>query len=154
VRIEELEGKLLDYWVARSMGYRFWLEKRGAYELAVVQPPTYREPWMEHRDKDGNKPRYTEVFTAEELKCGFFGTGLRHFSTDWTYGGPIIEREAICVDKLMSPDWCAAKRNTTDDAGAWYAGPTPLIAAMRAYVASVYGETVTDGQKEDQNATL
>lgn len=59
------------------------------------------------------------------------------FSTKWEHGGPIIEREQINLswmgdewqawievdDKLMLPD------NTS-------CGPTPLIAAMRCYVAS------------------
>jgi hypothetical protein len=63
-------------------------------------------------------------------------------STDWAQGGPIIEREKI---------------NTLDARGCWgahktywdnsqssrsYFGPTPLIAAMRCYVASKLGDEV------------
>ena len=63
-------------------------------------------------------------------------------STDWTQGGPIIERERIAT----YPPLCVG------DYDEWEAtvggkmvgerGPTPLIAAMRAYVASKFGEEV------------
>jgi hypothetical protein len=68
------------------------------------------------------------------------------YSTDWTQGGPIIEREGV------SMRFCEK-----DARGAWYAvlgknrflspdfegsGPTPLIAVMRCYVASKLGDTV------------
>jgi hypothetical protein len=62
-------------------------------------------------------------------------------STDWSQGGPIIEREAIQI----TPDeykgtWTAYMTN----GGEPYEceGPTPLIAAMRCYVASKLGDTV------------
>ena len=69
------------------------------------------------------------------------------YSTDWAQGGPIIEREKIGV-------WWAT--HYVDDDGQeygnhWYAetseglvgyGPTPLIAAMRCYVASKLGNEV------------
>jgi hypothetical protein len=80
-----------------------------------------------------------------EYGCGFF-------STDWSQGGPLIEREKITLEHLYG----------AGDAGAdvWVAtltcedkkfggvecfeeqGPTPLIAAMRCYVASKLGDTV------------
>jgi hypothetical protein len=65
-----------------------------------------------------------------------------HPSTNWSQGGPIIEREKI---------------NTLDARGCWgahktywdnsqssrsYFGSTPLIAAMRCYVASELGDEV------------
>lgn len=56
-------------------------------------------------------------------------------STDWIAGGLIIERERILVAPRQQV-WRAL-------AGTWDVdGPTPLIAAMRAYVASKFGETV------------
>ena len=69
-----------------------------------------------------------------------------HYSTDWAQGGPIIEREGISI-----------RYSEKDARGAWYAvlgpnrflspdhegsGPTPLIAAMRCYVASKLGDEV------------
>ncbi len=63
-------------------------------------------------------------------------------STDWAQGGPIIERErigvvpdpedfSVWIASVYEPDW---KFNRT--------GPTPLIAAMRCYVASKLGDEV------------
>jgi len=66
-------------------------------------------------------------------------------STDWSQGGPIIEREQL---NLVVRRNCASE----DVWGKWsscigygrefYYGPIPLIAAMRCYVASHLGETV------------
>jgi hypothetical protein len=63
-------------------------------------------------------------------------------SSDWSQGGPIIGREKI--DLFYDPngrDWCIARR--------WENfkefkcdGPDGLIAAMRCYVASRFGDTI------------
>ena len=62
-------------------------------------------------------------------------------STDWAQGGPIIEREKIVVipphDDIE--DWEAY--HPTRSHNEEY-GPTPLIAAMRCYVASKMGDEV------------
>lgn len=61
-------------------------------------------------------------------------------STDWSQGGPIIEREMVELYKDLSR-WTAVIR--VDDEEPWELyGPTPLIAAMRCYVASKLGEEV------------
>lgn len=60
-------------------------------------------------------------------------------STDWSQGGPIIERERLSVS--AHPDgrnWQAWIRNIVANRE----GPTPLIAAMRCYVASKLGDEV------------
>jgi hypothetical protein len=59
-----------------------------------------------------------------------------HPSTDWSQGGPIIERERISITHQVGR-WAA---QTDDDLFAY--GPTPLIAAMRCYVASKLGDEV------------
>jgi hypothetical protein len=68
--------------------------------------------------------------------------GEFHPSTAWAEGGPIIERERIALrygeDEYSEPDamWYA-------ECGVfWDIGPTPLIAAMRAFVASKFGGEV------------
>jgi hypothetical protein len=61
-------------------------------------------------------------------------------SADWAQGGPIIEREEICIDKVARENWCACVRSVKNSP--WLYGPTPLIAAMRCYVASKLGDTV------------
>jgi hypothetical protein len=60
-------------------------------------------------------------------------------STDWAQGGPIIERERICIGSGMdAPTWYA-----NEGLGKYHQfGPTPLIAAMRCYVASKLGDEV------------
>lgn len=62
-----------------------------------------------------------------------------HPSERWDQGGPIIERERISITAapLMS-DWIAR----TPEAMRYQLGPTPLIAAMRAYVAAKLGAEV------------
>lgn len=65
-----------------------------------------------------------------------------NYSTDWAQGGPIIEREAITTRPLAKARWEA---DTFDRDGNEFLfdGPTPLIAAMRCYVASKLGDEVT-----------
>jgi hypothetical protein len=64
-------------------------------------------------------------------------------SMQWKDGGPIIEREWLCVDRLMNGAWVATKRTDTGDSMLFaQIGPTPLIAAMRCYVASKLGDEV------------
>jgi hypothetical protein len=55
---------------------------------------------------------------------------------DWRFFGPIIEREGITLTHQQT-QWVA---QTDDDVFAY--GPTPLIAAMRCYVASKLGDEV------------
>jgi Protein of unknown function (DUF2591) len=68
-----------------------------------------------------------------------------HYSTNWSQGGPIIEREWLDVTPWP---------NTSDANGRWACtqhdsrepvttlGPTALIAAMRCFVASKLGNEV------------
>jgi hypothetical protein len=65
-------------------------------------------------------------------------------STDWSWGGPIIEREKLCVTANMSGSWIGTANNASSKPGLEVVGPTPLIAAMRAYVANKYGKEVPD----------
>lgn len=68
-------------------------------------------------------------------------------SENWAQGGPIIERMEIGI-KRHAPcsagrEWEASPSITAKGAGGrWGYGPTPLIAAMRCYVASVIGDEV------------
>jgi hypothetical protein len=59
-------------------------------------------------------------------------------STNWAQGGPIIERCCINVYYDGGGYWCA----TTDSGDPPRFGPTPLIAAMRCYVASQMGAEI------------
>lgn len=61
-------------------------------------------------------------------------------SSNWAQGGPIIEREGINI--IQSGSWLAEM--DADHSGAVISaeGTTPLIAAMRCYVASKLGDEV------------
>lgn len=61
---------------------------------------------------------------------------MRHkFSTNWQHGGPIMEREKIATAWHITR-W-VAWRGVIE-----HPGPTPLIAAMRCYVASRLGNDI------------
>jgi hypothetical protein len=63
--------------------------------------------------------------------------GMWGWATDWAQGGPIIEREEIRLDPPRSIAFWSAEKN-----GYLLHGPTPLIAAMRCYVASKLGDEI------------
>lgn len=89
------------------------------------------------------------VFTASGFTYNgkFWEDGKGHYyqdadspSTNWAQGGPIIEREGIAIDRDPQGGWLALyPRNVP-----WILslGPTPLIAAMRGYVANKLGNEV------------
>ena len=64
-----------------------------------------------------------------------------NYSTNWAQGGPIIEREKIATRyDHDEQEWQA----TFPDMDGWVYGwgTTPLIAAMRCYVASKLGDNI------------
>ena len=87
------------------------------------------------------------VINGDDLDIGFIRERGYTPSTDWAQGGPIIEREKITIlyvdpddeEPLVSEDcWTAG----VPFAETGYTAQTPLIAAMRCYVASKLGEDV------------
>ena len=79
-----------------------------------------------------------------------------NYSTDWAQGGPIIERENITVRPVFHAERTEGGSDIYRQDG-WsahmtpkafwvtpraFAGSTPLIAAMRCYVASKLGDEV------------
>lgn len=131
MKVTELEGTQLDYWVARAEGYEF-----------IDIPP----------DVDGKNA--CRVLAHPGLKAsgwvpaprGHYGHMLKRWSSDWWDGGPIIERERIMARPCGGGVWDATPCNA-DAIEVWrwnMRGPTPLIAAMRAYVVSKFGEEVPD----------
>lgn len=76
------------------------------------------------------------------MAAGEFGPGIRRpvpkaYTSDWAEGGPIIERERMHLIPSAGR-WHAAPQHGPGSG----TGPTPLIAAMRAFVASKLGEEV------------
>jgi hypothetical protein len=67
-----------------------------------------------------------------------------HPSTNWAQGGPIIERTGMHISRTNKTDkepWaaCVAQYPSAD---IYLHGATPLVAAMRCYVAYRWGDEV------------
>ena len=70
------------------------------------------------------------------IDAGFKEWGMNGWATDWAQGGPIIERERIAIYLNGDDEW------TAKDGWKTATGETPLIAAMRCYVAMNLGDEV------------
>ena len=112
MKTSELTGAALDWVVAKCEGVDAWVGFNHAMSGKCL-----------YVSGPDDKERYTP-------------------STDWAQGGPIIERERIRVEPF-SGAWLACIWN--EDNGEYhlfYRCPTPLIAAMRCYVASRLGDEI------------
>lgn len=135
MKTSELAGALLDAWVARANGW-------------TLGPPHKAHGWDVWRDADG------EI-------AGTIPASAYRPSTDWAQGGPIIRRENIQI----GPPTSRVHRNGGSNGGwgqsgiwsacTWHQGAngrrsiahdetSPLVAAMRCYVASKFGGEVED----------
>lgn len=130
--VSELEGAELDYWVAKSMnvfGDKIFIERHPwtGQKVAVVYY---------------GSPDYGSLF------CGERGHGATSWcpSTDWAQGGPLFDLHKIFVERsnFVAEGEAFAFIFSKDgkDIAAQSFGVTRLQAAMRAYVASVFGEEV------------
>ena len=94
----------------------------------------------------------TETMLPPRKEYGRVNMYEYSYSTDWAEGGPIIEREKVCVEYMAGAGdggldvWVTEVLHedrkysgVTSSAGE---GPTPLIAAMRCYVASKLGDYI------------
>ena len=118
MKTSELTGAQLDYWVAMA-GDATNNQDSGAY-VAFARMEKWGESWAQQQARPDTRFKP---------------------STDWAQGGPIIERESITISDFDN-GWRAGMVIWLPDHDDWYKGPTPLIAAMRAYVASKYGDSV------------
>lgn len=77
-----------------------------------------------------------------------FPSGPRKFSTDWSQGGPLIDRHHLsisgpgCMGGPTDSLWSAYIDTGSFAGSRSWSAPTPLIAACRAIVNSVLGDTV------------
>lgn len=123
-RVADLTGAELALWVARAVGM---IPRGNAMGYWVVNP------------SKGN------------LFSGYIGDEAGALSPlfapheDWSQGGPLIEKHGIVVTNTLPwAPWHACTDHSIYVDNDWIAGSTHLIAAMRALVASVYGESVPD----------
>lgn len=127
VKTSELTGPALDWAVANCEGW-----EAGKYMMS----PEIRK--NAYGDVIGIKVPFDREFM-------WFNP-----STNWAQGGPIIEREIgnLWKHNKLDPNepdvWTAAAYLKAPDGTMLYYedGPTPLIAAMRCYVASELGNEV------------
>ena len=98
---------------------------------------------MKTKDLTGNAlnwaVNYAEVLTGILAPVDYSGK--------WEHGGPIIERERIAVmhiaDRQPDQRWDAGEEGfTPNEFRPLACGPTPLVAAMRCYVAIMMGDDV------------
>ena len=129
-RTNELTGAALDWAVAKCEGHE------------------WRCPWVLVNDGYA-------AWRSYELAWGCWHGSP---STNWAQGGPIIEREHIALRPTFteggyrtseSMDAVHAKIELPNGAkvydhekSVWEYGPTPLISAMRCYVASKLGDEI------------
>jgi hypothetical protein len=105
-------------------------------KIKVNEATKLQIDWAVAKCEGENLDYWMERFTGTADRRAL----LTAYSSSWQRGGPIIEREKISV--LWSSktiEWGAAYPHY---APLFYEGPTPLIAAMRCYVASKLGDEV------------
>ena len=124
MKVSELTGHALNWAVAMAEGDKVYRPRLG-------RPADWdKEAYL----KDGSDDRW--VVRVENRRVAHFVDWTYNPSKDWMQGGPIIERERI---NLWSEghDWEASHYG---EHIVW--GESPLIAAMRCYVASKLGDEV------------
>jgi hypothetical protein len=125
MKTSELTGAALDWAVAIAEGFK--------------PEQLYINKWS----KGSPASIYTRTFDDDGNPYGYMTGPDRLYSRKWEAGGPIIEREKIGVSWTLLQRWVAEKCNAlTPEEMCASEGPTPLIAAMRCYVASQLGDEV------------
>ena len=73
-----------------------------------------------------------------------YGGMYPEWSTDWSQGGPIIERERLSLTPRDGYWDCYVHDRLFEEDGTdhYSTGTTPLIAAMRCYVSSKLGDEI------------
>ncbi len=134
IKTSELTGAALDWAVAKCEDLPLKLDPMGFRKDA---PASMQAGWWVW-DGEGQNQVIGHRKTRRGDEDGYSP------SADWAQGGPIIEREGINLDNYAkNPKWSAwtpAPDRESGEAQAY--GPTPLIAAMRCYVASKLGDDI------------
>lgn len=95
--------------------------------------------WAVTTIEDPDALRYGVDDWREQRRSGR-GEYPHRYHQNWNQGGPIIEREGISLEWSGwggDEQWIAYLKHDDE-----FKGPTPLIAAMRCYVASKLGDTI------------
>lgn len=129
MKTAELTGWALDYWVARAQGFTMEHANIGTGWVVVIPGQGAKVVGMGAEKPMAYAP-----------------------SVNWAQGGPIIERERVYLfQHWKAPeDWVAWIGASWAGGYELYGhdfegtGPTPLAAAMRAFVASRLGDELPD----------
>ncbi len=139
MKTSELTGPALDWAVAKALDLPVVMLHDLMWKVAAEN--NYKGDLAWHFEARKNEPWITTGHGIE-------GSSLPEYGADWSQGGPIIERERIALDVEHGDLWRARfgrARITFDGRAHHYhhhTGPTPLIAAMRCYIASKLGDEV------------
>lgn len=115
----------LDYWVAKAEKLEAMLvDQMLAYKKGWQLPPKNRRVCYLGNEKMGQPAKYQP-------------------STDWEQGGPLIEEYEMDITFMEAGRWRCMYGYHKGHLVTCF-GNTPLIAANRAIVASVYGEEVSN----------
>ena len=126
LKTTELQDEALDWAVAKCKGLQVWKSRGGWIVFESYDCPEFRND-----SDDSNLQRFCPTY-------------------DWAQGGPIIEQENISVF-MDDEKWAAYASHSlpqnfygTSKDPDWDDGDegSPLVAAMRCYVASVLGDEV------------
>ncbi len=154
MKTHELTGKALDWAVAKSLGIKS-LKKLEDEDLPYCFDLFHDIKTLSEARAILSGEPHCSGLGSEELRK--FATEMGYvidrqvypaYSTDWAQGGPIIEREGIELFPSRNQEglvvkWLAYKDDPESNSGTYNAdGPTPLVAAMRCYVAITLGEEV------------
>lgn len=134
MKVHDLSGALLDYWVAKAMnvfGDKIFIE---------------RHPWT------GQKVAvvYCGLPDYGSLFCGERGHGATVWrpSADWAQGGPLFDQYEIYVERanfvVEGKAFAFIYTKDNKDIAAQSYGATRLEAAMRAFVESKFGDEVPE----------
>lgn len=128
IKTNEATGPVLDWLVAAALNAQHGEDR----VIKVCRRESGTPAWIERENYPGSAPIYHRFAP----------------STDWQQGEPIIDRDNIAHSPSATADsdeahrWAAEMRDTAGKRIAKCYGPTPLIAAMRCYVASKLGEEI------------
>jgi hypothetical protein len=137
IKTSELQGPALDWAVGVAQGDT-------VYRLRVCRPAG----WCLEDDPEGSQ----WAVHAQVPKVDWYADYKYNPSQSWLLGGPIIEREWIELvpwpnESDENRRWRATQYDSTDGILNSPFGPTPLIAAMRCFVASKLGDEVDVPEK-------
>lgn len=146
MKTSELTGAALDWAVAKCEGlniqfYNSWMKQswkaKGYPDNAYCEHlpfQTYRGQWVDIET-------YEDCNQYDDKTLSQRPVPIKKYSTDWAQGGPIVAALIAnrCKLYLDNNDWPCCYDSAMNKA---YTGPTPLIAAMRCYVASKLGDEV------------